>query len=1211
MATTSEIKVIEAYIGLLGRAPDPAGLAYWAEQLDTAVAAGTDIDIALKKLTNDITLNDEWLVDGLGANDPTTEAGAEAIVTGMFQNLFGRAPSAADLEYYSGELADEVYSASELAVILIQGAQQGGPADAAVLGFKEEAATYYVESVSADQFSLDSSIAAIDGVEDAAGVTASKGASDQIAAQSFTLTTGTDNFIGSAQDDVFTGSISGLAAENTLGAADSIDGGDGDDLLEVSVNTAFTGLTTGSIADVERIELTNESGSTREFNAANITGAETIAVYANKSSTVNLVDLEAAVDLELHNQTSGTFSAEFILGAKETLATSVKDAATLTVNNAGTVANAAAKITEAAIAVTLDDIELLTVAALGDNVLDLAGASDVTALTVTGAGNLKINNVAAGVKTFDGSESTGNIEADLTSTKALTSASTGTGDDTLTVNEAGALNNATLAGGDGDDTLILNSDGGIVEYEMSGFESLVFGDVDGAELTLSLGETTGVTSISSTAVTKENINLLNGGSGAQVINSLGATENVTIASDGTGAATINYVASDGTVLAKGVEVPDADYALSTKAGLIVNVGAYVDNTGSAVTANSASSVTLNVASGKTALGAEQSVYSGAITASAAKSVTVDATGALAGGLITAGAATSVDVTSVAGGSLNIDAANALSLDVMSGKALDLSGGDLSGVQTAVATVDDGLLDLGNLGGINSLTVSGAGVTTTKTTASAVSVGALGEDTNDYDLSVTASGLKGGFTTSSIDTGDTYDIMIDVSGVTGDVAVAQAGTIGRANKVTVDAAGVGGDVILGVLDAVAMASVDASGVAGGVTINAIDTFNSASVDTTGVVGAVAIGGISLNALGTAGTITVTSSAADTTSIGAIDGQELATVNVDVRGSTGLVTLDTIAGKSVTVNAADAAGGVKTGVVANKYDITATTAANVAVATLQDGSVVEIDASANSTKLAVDVDGSFGIDAVTVTAAAKSTSITVTGDLGNGVDTLEVDGALAAVVAPAATGSLTIDVSKAVYDTGTLTGTALAGMTNKITGGVGNDTIVGGALADSLSGGGGADTITGAAGADTMTGGTGADIFVIGVADAVIDAAGVGRDVIKDMNEGSVSDIIRLAAANDVAADDVVAAPVAGVSASIEGGKVTFAADDDTLTEQIAVAILETGVNEVVFWENGTSTYVYISGAAGDGTNDQLIQLSGVVDFTTLTESGAVAGDFTLA
>ena len=86
MATTSEIQVTEAYIGLLGRAPDPAGLAYWAAQLDAAIAAGQDAAVALKKLTNDITLNDEWDA-GIGANDASTQSGADAVVAPMYTNL--------------------------------------------------------------------------------------------------------------------------------------------------------------------------------------------------------------------------------------------------------------------------------------------------------------------------------------------------------------------------------------------------------------------------------------------------------------------------------------------------------------------------------------------------------------------------------------------------------------------------------------------------------------------------------------------------------------------------------------------------------------------------------------------------------------------------------------------------------------------------------------------------------------------------------------------------------------------------------------------------------------------------------------------------------------------------------------------------------------------------------------------------------------------
>jgi hypothetical protein len=174
------------------------------------------------------------------------------------------------------------------------------------------------------------------------------------------------------------------------------------------------------------------------------------------------------------------------------------------------------------------------------------------------------------------------------------------------------------------------------------------------------------------------------------------------------------------------------------------------------------------------------------------------------------------------------------------------------------------------------------------------------------------------------------------------------------------------------------------------------------------------------------------------------------------------------------------------------------------------------------------------------------------------------------------------------------------------------INGGATAETIKGSEGTDTIDAGAGADTLTGGAGADIFVIDTTDSTTDANGVGADTITDFNTGG-ADVIRLAAADNVAAADVVAAPVAATTGSIAaGGKLTFNAADDTLAEQIVVAIAETAANELVFWENGGDTYVYASGAAGDGSNDQLIVLDGVVGLTTITEGlVAAAGDFTIA
>ena len=143
MATSSEIQITEAYIGLLGRAPDPAGLAYWADELDAAIAAGEDPAVALKKLTNDITLSDEW-DSGIGSYDSSTLAGAESVVTDMYDNLFDRAASQDELDYWAPKIVSGEFTASEMAVALIQGA---GETDADVLGYKQEAATYYLSLI--------------------------------------------------------------------------------------------------------------------------------------------------------------------------------------------------------------------------------------------------------------------------------------------------------------------------------------------------------------------------------------------------------------------------------------------------------------------------------------------------------------------------------------------------------------------------------------------------------------------------------------------------------------------------------------------------------------------------------------------------------------------------------------------------------------------------------------------------------------------------------------------------------------------------------------------------------------------------------------------------------------------------------------------------------------------------------------------------------
>ena len=185
-ATASEIQVTEAYIGLLGRAPDPNGLAYWVSQLTLAVAAGEEAAVALKKLTNDITLSAEW-DGGLGALVATdgsmTQTNAESLVNSMYLNLFERAATAADKAYWSAELVSGATTASEMAIQLIQGAKANrDTTDASVLGYKQEAATYYVHNVWQDEFTATSAKNAVKDVRDPATLAASKGVTDSLRA---------------------------------------------------------------------------------------------------------------------------------------------------------------------------------------------------------------------------------------------------------------------------------------------------------------------------------------------------------------------------------------------------------------------------------------------------------------------------------------------------------------------------------------------------------------------------------------------------------------------------------------------------------------------------------------------------------------------------------------------------------------------------------------------------------------------------------------------------------------------------------------------------------------------------------------------------------------------------------------------------------------------------------------------------------------------
>ncbi len=233
-------------------------------------------------------------------------------------------------------------------------------------------------------------------------------------------------------------------------------------------------------------------------------------------------------------------------------------------------------------------------------------------------------------------------------------------------------------------------------------------------------------------------------------------------------------------------------------------------------------------------------------------------------------------------------------------------------------------------------------------------------------------------------------------------------------------------------------------------------------------------------------------------------------------------------------------------------------------------------------------------ITALTVAKNTRINITGDaelilMTEGGGDLTVDGM-------AATAKLTITTNS---DSGN----------NTIVGGSADDNLTGGDGIDTIRGGAGKDTINGGAGADRLEGGAGIDTFVI--TSATSAATATGFDSISDYS----ADILQLTAGGTVAGAKSLGA-VAGVNVAISaGGKVSFAADDNTFAEKLAVLKLNTansgvGANEVVFFEDSGNTYVYGEGSSTADSTDFLVQLTGVTGLTTLTESLANPDSYTV-
>lgn len=1045
MAAADYINTVQGfYISYYGRPADPAGLTYWTQRLD---AEKGNLSAILNAFGTSAEATRRF---GSG----TTASQIDAI----YQQSFGRAADAEGLAFYTGEITAGRMTLINAAKAILDGAKN---TDLPIVANRLVAANTFTNALDTDAekagYSGDGAEAAARAwittvTGDAASLTAAQATVNAtitaLLPQTFTLTVNADTWTGGSGNDTVSGVVSTLASANTLNVTDKLDGGAGTDSLVVSLNSDFSGFTTGFVKNIEDVKITNASTNALTFDSSGITGATGYDVTAT-SGNVTLTDTATGLKtLSLNGLKSATgttaFSNTFAVGSAEREATALTDSVTLNLSGVGNAATSGGTARDTT--VTLNATEVANVVSTGDNYVTFGG-TDLLTLNASGAGTLTVIAVPTSLTSFDGSSASGAITATLSAptANALKTVKTGSGNDSVTVSRAALTANAVLSGGDGtaDKITLTSTAAGSTAYQMSGFETLALTTVSGGALAFSGSKVSGVSKITHTDATAQNVTFSSMGSAALTFESTGAAAAVTISSDHSGASTVNLNATSATITAATTaQAPSTAYSFAeSTGGLVVNVGQFI-NTNADVTAAKASSVTLNVASGKNAAGTEQTVFDKKITAALASSISVTSDGLLSTGAeIDAAKATSATVTSksTSAGALKLTTGDLTSLTSTASGTLDFTGSTFTKVQTASLTASAGTTTIVDLAAAANVTVGGAA------SSSTISLGELG-GANNYDLTLNSSGLKGGLTVKDMAVNTGYNITANLAGTTGAVSftdtigdtIADGGTA-VARNVTINASGLGGKLTAGAVMGTGTVTINAAGakeasignVTGGdVTINVSGTTVTSSVGTT--INAKASLDLTLHELAAGAGYTVGSVSGSTGLSIKLNGgveADLFTINGLSTTTSIVVSGDLAAGDdTVTVNATSATAAQTINLSGLKDYKSSTINGSAAADTITGGSGVDLIYGGQGANVLA---GGAGADAFVFNSGdSTATSVNTIQDLG-ATDVIYYGGAVATIQTVAVTNQTNVEISDKGIATFKGTATAYDTLVEKMT------------------------------------------------------------------------------------------------------------------------------------------------------------------------------------
>lgn len=1162
--------VQKIYIAFYQRPADPAGLRYWAEQINAAGGNPNAVITAFGTSPEATALYGAVTAETIGN-----------VIEAIYQAAFNRPADAAGKAYWTAAFNAGTITASSIALAVVQGATGGD--DAIAIANKLQVANEFTQQVDGraltdttfGQGSSSSFNATYAGDADAqaardilktvtanpATVLSSSQVTEQIqnkiadagdpikgqtGGKTYMLTKGLDNIPGTAGNDTIIGAVdAGNAELNTLSALDIINGGAGVDTLKVATNAA-TNIPLSNLSNVEIIEVQGAAAGGTTVDTTTLTGVTNLNI--TKTAGAINADAGATTDVSVALATA----AATVVDGGNNINVALTDVVT-----ASTVAVGAATAAKGDVVVSMTgkastagtDATLATVAVTGGKTISVtqvatsnaaAAAADTTGATITQGAVTIVGDAAT-------TEVTVKQDASVDEVVAVTAvaAKAATQDVTFAAMTAGQ----TVAVNFGAGVLTFTANKDLTAAEAASAFANLAKDAKQGNASASLGiytdATGGVTdgwtsgAVQTVSATQAKVTFTSATAAAAITDGLGTVASVPGAYSGNAVAAVAAKAGVLGVANGAVAVTDGansiktitvdGYAASTTTATTVLETLNLSNSGLTYVAGkvtAAAGITVADTAATLALNLEKVGFSGYYNGDSA--VTTQA-----GAVTLTLAPTTLNVKSTGNNYVNLTAALTETLNVSGTGLLDASTTDLAALKTVKVTETAGLsLNAAVNDTVESVDTTGTTGTVTVTINGDKATYTGGAGVDNVSVANAATAIS-----KAIDLGAGNDRLDLSAALAIDPTVELKGGDGTDTIVLSAAAAVArtaGVTFQDKITSFERLEVGAVGANSTVNLDNLDDINYVVTNGTG-----GDFGLVLDKMLTGATVQLNGDHSVSATQAGVE-VKLA----DATGGSDVVNLITNAATTTNIGTVKAAGVETINITANDTDITATAAgkANVSTNTL----------TLNADKAAtINVTGEGNL---TLNLAATSTAVTL------------IDGSTAS-------GVLTIGTVASDLAATTVKGGSAADV---LTAHGANDVLIGGAGNDVLKVNGGV------ASAVTLTGGDGVDQFDV----STFLAANAGAAAtITDFTKGET---IKFAS---------------NVNANFASSKVTLIAEatfDNYVTEAAKAADLVSGGTHGIAWfQFGGNTFI-VQDIDGDAafTNgaDSIVKLTGLVDLS---------------